>query len=61
MRKKLETVDFQFLKVDAILDNYMKHPKFRGIRNILEGEPDDWLGRESVQRGLGMSMVIQYP
>lgn len=46
-------VDLTDPKVDAILDNYMKHPKFRGVRNILEGEPDDWLGRESVQRGLG--------
>ena len=31
----------------------MKYPKFRGVRNILEGEADDWLYQESVHRGLG--------
>lgn len=46
-------VDLTDPKVDAVLDKYLKYPKFKGVRNILEGEPDDWLGRESVQRGLG--------
>ena len=39
----------------------MKHKIFRGVRNILEGEPDDWLSKESVQRGLGMVIKhVQY-
>ena len=39
----------------------MKHKIFRGVRNILEGEPDDWLSKESVQRGLGMvTEHVQY-
>lgn len=46
-------VDLTDPKVDVVLDKYMKHKIFRGVRNILEGEPDDWLSRESVQRGLG--------
>ena len=36
----------------------MKCPKFRGVRNILEGETDDWLNQESVQRGLGTLYVV---
>ncbi|XP_020610380.1 uncharacterized protein LOC110048960 isoform X2 [Orbicella faveolata] len=46
-------VDLTDPKVDVILDKYMKYPKFRGVRNILEGEADDWLNQESVHRGLG--------
>lgn len=47
-------VDLTDPEVDVILDNYMnKHKIFRGVRNILEGEPDDWLGQESVLRSLG--------
>ena len=43
-----------------------KHKIFRGVRNILEGEPDDWLGQESVHRGLGITNIRvnnyhQYP
>ena len=32
----------------------MKYPKFRGVRNIVEGKADDWLNQESVHRGLGI-------
>lgn len=46
-------VDLTDPKVNVILEKYMEYKVFRGVRNILEGEPDDWLGRESVQRGLG--------
>ena len=38
----------------------MKHKIFRGVRNILEGEPDDWLGQESVHRGLGTDTDYWY-
>ena len=34
-----------------------KHKIFRGVRNILEGEPDDWLGQESVHRSLGITNI----
>ena len=34
-----------------------KHKIFRGVRNILEGEPDDWLGQESVLRSLGITNI----
>ena len=46
---------FFYCQVDVILDNYMKHKKFRGVRNILEAEPDNWLSQDSVHRGLGTS------
>jgi len=46
-------VDLTDPKVDVILDRYMKYPKFRGVRNFLETEADDWLNQESVHRGLG--------
>ena len=36
----------------------MENKIFRGVRNILEGEPDDWLGREAVHRGLGTIIII---
>ena len=35
----------------------MENKIFRGVRNILEGEPDDWLGREAVHRGLGTIII----
>ena len=35
----------------------MENKIFRGVRNILEGEPDDWLGREAVHRGLGIIII----
>ena len=34
-----------------------KHKIFRGVRNILEGEPDDWLGQESVLKSLGITKI----
>lgn len=34
-----------------------KHKIFRGVRNILEGEPDHWLGQESVLRSLGITNI----
>ena len=46
------------MQVDVKLDKYMENKIFRGVRNILEGEPDDWLGREAVHRGLGITIII---
>jgi len=39
----------------------MRYPKFRGVRNILEGEADDWLNQESVHRGLGTLCSVLLP
>ncbi|EDO41751.1 predicted protein [Nematostella vectensis] len=48
-------VDLQDPKLESILERYKKFPKFRGVRNILEGEPDNaWLERPEVLRGLGI-------
>ncbi|XP_031553025.1 uncharacterized protein LOC116290169 [Actinia tenebrosa] len=47
-------VDLQDPHLDSILEKYQKHPKFKGVRHIVEAEPDDWLARQEVQRGLGM-------
>ena len=47
-----------YLQVDIILDRYTRNPKFRGVRNILEGEADDWLNHESVHRGLGTLYAV---
>ena len=49
---------FFHIQVDVKLDKYMENKIFRGVRNILEGEPDDWLGREAVHRGLGIIIII---
>ena len=49
---------FFHVQVDVKLDKYMENKIFRGVRNILEGEPDDWLGREAVHRGLGIIIII---
>ena len=46
------------MQVDVKLDKYMENKIFRGVRNILEGEPDDWLGRKAVHRGLGIIIII---
>ena len=40
-------------QLDKVLDKYAQHKKFRGVRNILEAEADDWLAKETVHRGLG--------
>ncbi|BDC50880.1 amidohydrolase [Bryobacterales bacterium F-183] len=37
----------------AVLDNLQKHPKFKGIRHLVQDEPDvDWLLRHDVLDGL---------
>ena len=46
-------IHLAFFQLNTVLDKYTQHKKFKGVRNILEGEADDWLGREAVHRGLG--------
>jgi L-fuconolactonase len=46
-------VDLQSENVGRQLDELTAHPKFKGVRHLVESEPaDDWLKQESVLRGL---------
>jgi L-fuconolactonase len=46
-------VDLMSTEIDAQLDKLCAHPKFKGVRHLVESEPnDDWLIRPSVWSGL---------
>ena len=46
-------VDLTDPNVDAVLDKYARHPRFKGVRHLIHEEPDDrWLLRPDVQPGL---------
>ncbi len=46
-------VDLASAAVDAQLDELSAHPKFKGVRHLVESEPaDDWLVQPAVLRGL---------
>jgi len=46
-------VDLQSANVGEQLAELAAHPKFKGVRHLVESEPaDDWLAQESVIRGL---------
>ncbi len=46
-------VDLQDEDVGQQLDEFTTHPKFKGVRHLVESEPaDDWLTRPGVLRGL---------
>ena len=46
-------VDLMSLEIDAQLDELCAHPKFKGVRHLVESEPhDDWLVRPAVLAGL---------
>jgi L-fuconolactonase len=46
-------VDLQSESVGQQLDEFAAHPKFKGIRHLVESEPsDDWLIQSSVLKGL---------
>jgi L-fuconolactonase len=46
-------VDLQSENVGQQLDEFAAHPKFKGVRHLVESEPaDDWLIQESVRKGL---------
>jgi len=46
-------VDLASRDVDAQLDELTAHPKFKGVRHLVESEPaDDWLVEPAVLRGL---------
>ena len=46
-------VDLSSADVDRQLDEFVSHPKFKGVRHLVESEPaDDWLVQPQVLRGL---------
>lgn len=46
-------VDLASDKIDAQLDELCAHPKFKGVRHLVESEPqDDWLIRPAILSGL---------
>ncbi|HKE60188.1 MAG TPA: amidohydrolase family protein [Pyrinomonadaceae bacterium] len=46
-------VDLESPEVDLQLKELTSHPKFKGVRHLVESEPDDdWLARPSVLQGL---------
>jgi len=46
-------VDLQRADVDRELDQFISHPKFKGVRHLVESEPaDDWLTQRAVLKGL---------
>jgi L-fuconolactonase len=47
-------VDLDSRDVGAVLDDYGRHPAFRGVRATAENEPNpDWLASPAVRRGIG--------
>jgi L-fuconolactonase len=47
-------VDLLSPDLEAQLESFGAHPRFRGIRHIAQDEPDDrWLARPAVVRGVG--------
>ena len=48
-------VDLTSPQVEAQLAEFITHPKFKGVRHLVESEPaDDWLVQLSVLRGLNV-------
>lgn len=46
-------VDLMSVEIDAQLDELCAHPKFKGVRHLVESEPhDDWLVQPAVLAGL---------
>ncbi len=55
-------VDLRDPEVGKRLDELAKHPKFKGVRHVVEDEPDvDWLIREDVLRGLSELARLDIP
>ncbi len=46
-------VDLQASDADQELERVSRHPRLVGIRHIVQGEPDDFLGRPAFRRGVG--------
>jgi L-fuconolactonase len=47
-------VDLRSPEASRQLARYATHPKFRGVRHVVQGEPDDaFMLREDFQRGIG--------
>src|SRR5262252_8202766 len=46
-------VDLRSPRLDATLDALSREPRLRGVRHIAQAEPDDFLTRDDVVRGIG--------
>jgi L-fuconolactonase len=54
-------VDLASPSVSNQLDEFKSHPKFKGVRHLVESEPDDdWLVRPAVLRGLNQLSEFGY-
>lgn len=51
-------VDLRKENAEKRLTHYAENPLFKGVRHIAQGEPDDFLLRTNVQRGIGF--LAQY-
>jgi L-fuconolactonase len=40
--------------VDADLDSFVPHPQFRGVRHVLQDEPDDYMQTAEFNRGINL-------
>jgi L-fuconolactonase len=45
-------VDLASPEAGRQLDDFARHPKFKGVRHLVESEPDDWLAREDALGGM---------
>jgi L-fuconolactonase len=45
-------VDLRAPDLDAVLDEFTQHPRLRGIRHIVQEEPDDFLAGDAFKRGV---------
>jgi L-fuconolactonase len=45
-------VDLRDPDVASVLAELVRHPRFRGVRHIVQGEPDDFMLGEEFQRGI---------
>ncbi len=46
-------VDLLAMDLDRTLERHAAHPRFRGVRHLAQAEPDDFLARDDVGRGIG--------
>src|SRR5262245_20556420 len=55
-------VDLTSPRVEEQLTEFTAHPRFKGVRHLVESEPDDgWLARHDVLRGLGVLAAHSVP
>ena len=47
-------VDLCSPEVEAQIQEFVGHPKFVGVRHVVHGEPDDFLGRQGFRHGISV-------